>query len=136
MRSPQRGGKRRRALAQLRELGPERAVSALARELQRPHLAVDFLEGLLQRPDVARQLGFRDLEERRAICLVRVRGRSANGVDDLVVERPALDVELGTRSCELSLGDPETTRRDDPRDEGAENETEDESDDDHWADER
>ena len=131
VRRPQRGREGRGALAQLRQLAPERAVRPLARELQRPHLAVDLLERLLQRPDVPRQLGFGDLEERRAVRLVRVRRRRADGVDDLVVERAPLDVELRPRSGELALGNAQTARRDDPRDEGAENETEDEGEYDH-----
>ena len=101
VRGPQRSGEGRRALAQLRQLAPERPVRPLSCQLQRSDLAVDFLERLLQRPDVPRQLGLGDLEERRAVCLVGVGGCRANGIDDLVVERAALDVELRPCSGEL-----------------------------------
>ena len=131
VRRPQRGRKRCGALAQLRQLSPERAVRPLSRQLQRADLAVDLLERLLQRPDVARQLRFGDLEERRAVRLIGVGRRCAHGVDNLVVEGTAFDIELCPRSGERALRKAQTARRYDPRDEGAENETEDEGEYDH-----
>src|SRR5207342_938586 len=99
----------RGALAQLRQLSSECAVCALSRQLQRSDLAVDLLERLLQRLDVPRQLGFGDLEKRRAVRLVGVGGRRTHGVDDLVVEEAAFNVELCPRSGERVLGQAQTT---------------------------
>ena len=96
---PQRGHERRGALAQLRELLARAPMPRrLAGELERPHLAVDLLERLLQRPDVARQLRLRDLEEGGAVRLVRV-GRTRRAPRSRPSRRTSAAPRRARRAC-------------------------------------
>ena len=136
MRCAERRRERGGALAQLRELLAERAVRSFPCELERPYLAVDLLQRLLERTDVARQLRLGDLQERRAVRPIRVGRGGPDRRHDLLVEGAALDVELGMCAGKLALDDTEAARRVQPDGDGAEEETEEESENDHRADER
>jgi hypothetical protein len=79
--------------------------------LEDAHVAVHLLERLLQRADVALELGLGEREERGVVLLQRIRRERPDGVLEALVGRAALDVELGERRRQLLLAEPQRAGR-------------------------
>ena len=123
-----------RARKRVQMLG-DGAVRLLAHLLHPAHLAVHPLERVLQRRHVPAQLGLRDLQKRRARLPERLGGERLEGVPRLGDDRGPL-VACPAEQRELGLELRRAAPGHHPGAAGAEEETEDESENDHRADER
>ena len=141
MRRAERVREAPRSLGERRDLGLQRPVRLLSNTLDGLQLLVHALEGVLQRPDMARQMRLGELEEPRAVRVERLPRERLYRRFESLVPRAAHDGELRLRSCErpleldhllhapAPLDESGPDRDEDP--ESPEYETDDESGDDH-----